>query len=150
MVRPVVQNAVMSVSAVLFDFYGTLARATRWVSADEVLGEHGYSLSAEHRAIYFADGLDGVEHDEHSQSRDHYVAWQHERTLAMLAETTNGMIEASAKLDARAVVQWCPTELKRRVNLWGAPHGDLALMQRLKSVFDPQGVLSPGRFVGGI
>lgn len=75
----------MAISAVLFDFYGTLARATRWVSADEVLSEHGYTLTDEHRAIYFADGLDGVEHDEHSQSREHYVAWQHERTLAMLA-----------------------------------------------------------------
>jgi putative hydrolase of the HAD superfamily len=73
------------VRALVADFYGTLARATTWVSADEVLGEHGYELDAEHRAIYFADGLDGVEHDEHSQSREHYVAWQRERTLAMLA-----------------------------------------------------------------
>ena len=55
------------------------------MSADDVLAEHGYELDPEHRAIYFADGLDGVEHDEHSQSRDHYVAWQRERTLAMLA-----------------------------------------------------------------
>lgn len=70
--------------AVLLDFYGTLARATTWVSADEVLAEHGYTLDPEHRAIYFADGLDGVEHDEHSQSRDHYRAWQRARTLAML------------------------------------------------------------------
>ena len=75
----------MTISAVLFDFYGTLARATRWVSADEVLNEHGYTLTDEQRAIYFADGLDGVEHDEHSQSRDHYLAWQRQRTLAMLA-----------------------------------------------------------------
>jgi putative hydrolase of the HAD superfamily len=75
----------VTIRAVLVDFYGTLARATTWVSADEVLAEHGYDLDAEHRAIYFADGLDGVEHDEHSRSRDHYVAWQRERTLAMLA-----------------------------------------------------------------
>ena len=75
----------MTISAVLLDFYGTLARATRWVSADEVLTEHGYTLTDEQRAIYFADGLDGVEHDAHSQSRDHYLAWQRERTLAMLA-----------------------------------------------------------------
>lgn len=74
----------MLVRAVLLDFYGTLARATRWVSADEVLAEHGYELAAESRAFYFADGLDGIVHDEHSQSRDHYVAWQRERTLAML------------------------------------------------------------------
>ncbi len=69
----------------LFDFYGTLAPATTWISADDVLAEHGYALDPEHRVIYFADGLDGNEHDEHSQSRDHYVAWQRERTLAMLA-----------------------------------------------------------------
>ena len=75
----------MTIRAVLVDFYGTLARATTWVSADDVLAEHGYALDPEQRAIYFADGLDGVEHDEHSQSRDHYVAWQRERTLAMLA-----------------------------------------------------------------
>ena len=75
----------MAITAVLLDFYGTLARATRWVSADEVLEEHGYRLSDEHRAGYYADGLDGAEHDEHSQSRDHYTAWQRERTLAMLA-----------------------------------------------------------------
>jgi putative hydrolase of the HAD superfamily len=73
------------VRALLVDFYGTLARATTWVSADEVLSEHGYELDPEHRAIYFADGLDGVTHDEHSRSRDHYVAWQRQRTLAMLA-----------------------------------------------------------------
>ncbi len=77
----------MAFAAVLFDFYGTLARATRWVSADEVLTEHGYTLTDEQRAIYFAGGLDGAEHDEHSQSRDHYTAWQHERTLAMLSAT---------------------------------------------------------------
>ena len=75
----------MTISAVLLDFYGTLARATRWVSADEVLTEHGYTLTDAQRTIYFADGLDGVEHDEHSQSRDHYLSWQRERTLAMLA-----------------------------------------------------------------
>lgn len=73
--------------AVLLDFYGTVARATRWVSADEVLAEHGYELPADAYQRWFNDGIDGMEHDEHSQSRDHYIAWQRERTLAMLAET---------------------------------------------------------------
>lgn len=77
----------MTITAVLLDFYGTLARATHWVSADDVLAEHGASLSDDQRAIYFADGIDGVEHDDHSQSRDHYRAWQRNRTLAMLATT---------------------------------------------------------------
>ena len=71
----------------MLDFYGTVARATRWVSADDVLAEHGYQLEPEAYQRFYNDGIDGIEHDEHSQSRDHYVAWQRQRTLAMLAET---------------------------------------------------------------
>jgi putative hydrolase of the HAD superfamily len=73
--------------AVLLDFYGTLARATRWVSVDIVLAEHGVEIGEELRSRYWNDGLDGIEHVEHSRSRDHYVAWQQERMLAMLSET---------------------------------------------------------------
>jgi putative hydrolase of the HAD superfamily len=73
--------------AVLLDFYGTVARATRWVSIDEVLAGHGYEITPEAIQTFFNDGIDGIEHDEHSQSREHYLAWQRARTLAMLAET---------------------------------------------------------------
>ena len=74
-------------AAVLFDFYGTLARATNWISVDVVLAEHGVELDDELRSRYWNDGLDGIEHLEHSHSRDHYVAWQQERILSMLSET---------------------------------------------------------------
>jgi len=77
----------IGVEAVLLDFYGTLARATQWLSVDVVLAEHGVELSAEVRDRFWNDGPDGIEHHEHSQSRDHYVAWRRERILAMLAET---------------------------------------------------------------
>ncbi|WP_153395518.1 FAD-binding oxidoreductase [Ornithinicoccus halotolerans] len=39
--------------------------------------------------------------------------------------------------------------LKQAVDSWG-PVGGLPLMRRVKHEFDPAGVLSPGRFVGGI
>lgn len=77
----------MAFRAVLFDFYGTLARATQWRSADEVLAEHGYTLPAEARYRWFNEGIDGIEHLEQSRSREHYLAWQRERTLGMLAES---------------------------------------------------------------
>ena len=73
--------------AVLLDFYGTLAHATQWISVDEVLAEHGVEMSDDMRRRFWQGELDGVEHDEHSQSRDHYVAWQRQRLLSMLAET---------------------------------------------------------------
>jgi putative hydrolase of the HAD superfamily len=77
----------MPVRAVLLDFYGTLAEATHWVSIDSVLAEHGYELPQEALNRWWNEGVDGVEHLEHSQSRGHYVAWQQERLLGMLAET---------------------------------------------------------------
>jgi len=73
--------------AVLLDFYGTLAEATHWVSIDTVLAEHGYELPREALSRWWNEGVDGVEHLEHSQSRDHYVAWQQQRMLGMLSET---------------------------------------------------------------
>jgi len=51
---------------------------------------------------------------------------------------------------ARAVIELCPAELKREVNVWGAARDDFELMQRMKKVFDPGEIFAPGRFVGGI
>lgn len=45
---------------------------------------------------------------------------------------------------------WCPVALKGEINVWGAPPADFTLMKKLKAVFDPGGILSPGRFMGGI
>lgn len=111
---------------VLLDFYGTLARATRWLTAETVLAEHGYTLDPEARELWFNGGLDGIEHDEHSRSRDHYLAWQQERTLAMLAasdvhpgeyETILAQLRAGAaarELEAYPEVPSVLTELRAR------------------------------------
>lgn len=48
------------------------------------------------------------------------------------------------------VVECCPAELKRLVNIWGEPGSDFYLMQRLKQQFDPKGTFVKGRFVGGL
>ena len=72
-------------AAVLFDFYGTLARATAWgVTHDDVLARHGYEPGVALRGWLSDDGLfDGQEHHEHSRSRDHYRAWELERLRAL-------------------------------------------------------------------
>ncbi len=57
---------------------------------------------------------------------------------------------AAEEAGARAVIELCPAELKREVNVWGAAREDVELMRRMKMVFDPGGILAPGRFVGGI
>jgi glycolate oxidase FAD binding subunit len=57
-----------------------------------------------------------------------------------------------AKLGSNAslVIQRCPTELKRSIDVWGDPGPSLALMRALKTKLDPKSTLNPGRYVGGI
>jgi glycolate oxidase FAD binding subunit len=46
------------------------------------------------------------------------------------------------------VVEAAPAALKERLDVWGEPGLDFSVMRRLKEQFDPQGILSPGRFLG--
>jgi glycolate oxidase FAD binding subunit len=69
----------------------------------------------------------------------------------------SGLIEVIGKLTTEAVkdegnliVESCPRELKEKISVWGQPRHDQILMRRLKEKMDPEGVLNPGRFVGGI
>ena len=69
---------------------------------------------------------------------------------AMLAETVPTLRTAAGHVAGAFVVESCPLPVKRTLDVWGPLGPDLAIMQRLKQQFDPQGILSPGRFVGGI
>jgi putative hydrolase of the HAD superfamily len=75
------------VKAVIFDFYNTLAESPAWgPSWQEMVAGIGFELPPEVQDRWWNDGVDGIEHDEHSQSRDHYVAWQQARLRGMLTE----------------------------------------------------------------
>ncbi len=75
------------VKAVIFDFYGTLAETRDWgPSWEQLIAEMGYVLDPDVKERWWNDGIDGIEHDEHSRSRDHYVAWQQARVRGMLDE----------------------------------------------------------------
>ncbi len=72
-------------------------------------------------------------------------------------DATPRLVEAIAELRRHAqeargslVVERCPVELKRSINVWGEPGSDFYLMQRLKQQFDAQGTFVKGRFVGGL
>lgn len=99
------------------------------------------------------------------------VCHRHELEAAVVAHAGNGilyielrpvdatprLVEAITELrlkaqDARGslVVERCPVDLKRLINVWGEPGSDFYLMQRLKQQFDPEGTFVRGRFVGGL
>jgi glycolate oxidase FAD binding subunit len=63
-----------------------------------------------------------------------------------VANATTATQEACAKLTGHATIPWAPAEWKYSLQIWGPPRPDAPQMQALKSVFDPQQILSPGRF----
>ena len=67
--------------AVLFDFYGTLARAVSWGDTHEqVFTRRGLVYDEAAWSDRWVGGaLDGEEHAEHSLSAGHYKAWELER-----------------------------------------------------------------------
>ena len=49
------------------------------------------------------------------------------------------------------IVERGPVELKSECDVWGIIHPEiLEIMSRIKTEFDPAGLLNPGRFVGGL
>jgi FAD/FMN-containing dehydrogenase len=50
---------------------------------------------------------------------------------------------------AAAMIERCPLEMKNSLGIWPPSGSELEIARSLKHVFDPQGILSPGRFQGG-
>jgi glycolate oxidase FAD binding subunit len=73
-----------------------------------------------------------------------------ESTLRLVRVATDQILAKSSALGGNATIPWCPTEWKSGLRVWGLERGDLEQTRRLKNVFDPRGVLSPGRFMGGL
>jgi glycolate oxidase FAD binding subunit len=63
-----------------------------------------------------------------------------------VASTTTAIQESCAKLAGHATIPWAPAEWKSALQIWGPIRPDAPQMQKLRSVFDPQKILSPGRF----
>lgn len=86
--------------AVLLDFYGTVAHASAWgPTREEVLARHGYAVPNEARRRWLADNLDGLDHTEHSRSRDHYRAWERQRLRQLVDDCGVGPDEAAALVE---------------------------------------------------
>jgi glycolate oxidase FAD binding subunit len=70
--------------------------------------------------------------------------------ILSFAEISAEVFEFAAAHRAQASIPFAPTELKRRVNVWGPTREDADLMRRVKNAFDPDNIFAPGRFAAGI
>jgi len=82
-----------------------------------------------------------------------YISAERARQGARVDDLASVITEArglTSQLDGTLVVERCPPEIKALVDVWGPTRTDFELMRVIKSQFDPWGILSPGRFVGGL
>jgi putative hydrolase of the HAD superfamily len=88
------------VRAVIFDFYGTLARwADGSASYGSVFAAHGYSLDPAVLDGYFSR-YDGIEHGEHSVSEEAYEHWVRSRLRQLTRQSGVEGDDAEAIVDA--------------------------------------------------
>ena len=67
-----------------------------------------------------------------------------------LVDAINALRIHAQEARGSLVVECCPVEIKRRIDVWGEPGTDFRMMQRLKQQFDPKGTFVKGRFLGGL
>jgi glycolate oxidase FAD binding subunit len=58
--------------------------------------------------------------------------------------------DAAASHRGSAVIEQCPAEVKREMDIYPDAGASLAVMRSVKQRFDPQRILNPGRFIGRI
>jgi FAD/FMN-containing dehydrogenase len=67
-----------------------------------------------------------------------------------LLSCSREMIDLCVTAGTAPMVEHCPLEMKKTLAVWPPARAEHEIAERLKHVFDPQGILSPGRFRGGI
>ena len=70
--------------------------------------------------------------------------------ISPIVDLIGKFTEEAAKHEGNLIVESSPRDLKERVSVWGRPRSDEVVMRRLKETVDPEGVLNPGRFIGGV
>jgi FAD/FMN-containing dehydrogenase len=60
------------------------------------------------------------------------------------------LLERSREAGGNMIIQSAPTQVKKRLKVWGEVGSDFIVMKRLKDQLDPSRIMSPGRFVGGL
>jgi len=65
------------------------------------------------------------------------------------ADDFSRWISLAQRQRGHAVLFTAPAQLKQGFEIWGPAPPALALMRDIKRKFDPQGIVNPGRFVGG-
>jgi glycolate oxidase FAD binding subunit len=71
-------------------------------------------------------------------------------TYSELLSCCHEIMDLCVSSGASPMIERCPVEVKNTLGIWPPAGSENEITRRLKHVFDPQTILSPGRFRGGI
>ncbi len=74
----------------------------------------------------------------------------HPRELGEASAVIGALLEAAAEAGGNLTVLDTPAAWKKDLPVWGRPGQDAQVMRHLKAKLDPAGIMSPGRYAGGI
>jgi glycolate dehydrogenase FAD-binding subunit len=70
--------------------------------------------------------------------------------ISQPVEAIKSLRDLVSSLKGTLVIQEAPLSLKSQIDIWGEAGASINVMKRLKALFDPNSILNPGRFAGGI
>jgi len=73
-----------------------------------------------------------------------------EEKFERTARWTQELLSHVCAVGGNLVVEHAGPDLKKHLPVWGAPRDDLKLMEWMKKAMDPEGIFSPGRFLGNM
>jgi glycolate oxidase FAD binding subunit len=103
----------------------------------EVIANASEQASGDSSACIIADAASGT-------------LWLSRESTDVNVKQFTSLISLAAACGGHAVIFTAPPRAKQTSDVWGTPPPSLTLMRGIKQQFDPQGLLNPGRFVGGI
>jgi len=65
-------------------------------------------------------------------------------------EAMGQLLRRSQEAGGNLIIQRAPTNIKKRLKIWGELGSDFIIMKRLKEQLDPSNIMSPGRFIGSL
>jgi glycolate oxidase FAD binding subunit len=65
-------------------------------------------------------------------------------------KTINRLRESVSGAGGSVVIERAPAIVRQRADAWGDVGATARIMRSIKAKFDPQAILNPGRYVGGI
>jgi glycolate oxidase FAD binding subunit len=123
---------IAQLPAKLPELFAALANIADHAKLPHLLFAHGIGIT------YFALAL-------HAPGRP--ISTDNPVVVTSVVKACQEIFSVCASQSATAQIQFTPTQVKRRVNVFGPAREDLSAMRRLKSAFDPHNIFAPGRML---